>query len=82
MTDISRLRAVKRSIEDSLLAIPGVTGVDIEDGAIVAFVEEKKPLAELPEDERIPSRVDGVRIRVREMTPEPQTDAVRAEEER
>jgi len=64
------LRAVKRRAAERLLRLPGVTGVGLgskEVGGrptgrlvIKVFVEEKRPLEEVPEAERIPPEFEGV----------------------
>jgi hypothetical protein len=66
----SEIRPVKESIEDRLLALPGVEAVDIRekvtDGkptgelAIVVSVSRKKPKTQLSKDETIPAEVDGI----------------------
>lgn len=76
--DVSRYNAVvplKREVEDDLLALPGVTGVDVgwkqtgghetDRMAILVFVREKGSFAE---DERIPPAIDGVPTDVIEAT--------------
>ncbi|SHJ13048.1 hypothetical protein SAMN02745244_01782 [Tessaracoccus bendigoensis DSM 12906] len=76
-TERARIRAVKERVEDDLLNLPGVTGVDIDEsyeggeptgeGALVVFVAHKRPLTEIPEAELIPATIDGVSTDVREM---------------
>jgi hypothetical protein len=66
----AEVRPVKERIEDELLRIPGVTGVDIrrkvtkgketEKVAIVVSVEKKKPKTSLDKTELIPAEIDGV----------------------
>ena len=66
----AEVRPVKERIEDELLRIPGVTGVDIrrkvtkgketEQVAIVVSVEKKKPKTALDKTELIPAEIDGV----------------------
>lgn len=71
MPDVTpELAQAKARAEERLLALPGVTGVDIgykEVGgeptdrlAIRVLVAEKKPLAEVPKDERVPEEIDGM----------------------
>lgn len=71
------VREVKDAVEDELLALPGVVGVDIAEKmsggeptgklAIVVWVEEKLPLDELAEDDAVPAEVRGVPTDVQEM---------------
>ena len=66
----AEVRPVKERVEDELLRIPGVTGVDIrrkitkgketEKVAIVVSVEKKKPKSALDNAELIPAEIDGV----------------------
>lgn len=66
--------STKRAAEERLLAIPGVHAVgvghkttggrDTGELCIAVFVVEKKPLAEIPDAERIPPEVDGVPVDV------------------
>jgi hypothetical protein len=66
----AQIRPVKERIEDELLSIPGVTGVDInykqtqgqktDRLAIVVSVAEKKPKEVLKPEEVIPPEIDGV----------------------
>lgn len=75
--DRLRVREVKERVEDELLAIPGVTGVDIDEklsgglptgvAAIVVFVAEKKAPESVPPDEFVPAVIDGVPTDVREL---------------
>lgn len=75
--DRAAVREVKDAVEDRLLTLPGVVGVDIaekvSDGeptgdlAIIVWVEEKLPPDELEEDELVPREVDGVPTDVQEM---------------
>lgn len=63
-------RPVKERVEDRLLSIPGVTGVDIrrkvtkgketEQMAIVISVKKKKPKSALSQEELIPSEIEGI----------------------
>jgi hypothetical protein len=62
------LRHTKESVEDQFLELPGVVGVDIgfkerngrrtEVLAIRVLVERKKPLADVPEQERVPETIE------------------------
>ena len=71
------IRPVKESIEDELIAKPGVVAVDIAeketDGkktgelSIVVFVEEKKPKSKLGKGAAIPTEIDGVKTDVQEL---------------
>ena len=64
------IRATKRTVEDSLIARPGVVGVDIGEKwsggsptgrqAIVVHVERKRTDSDLADSERIPSEIDGI----------------------
>lgn len=71
------IRPVKESVEDELIARPGVVAVDIAeketDGrktgelSIVVFVEEKKPKGKLGKGALIPAEIDGVKTDVQEL---------------
>lgn len=71
------IRPVKESVEDELIARPGVVAVDIAeketDGkktgemSIVVFVEQKKPTSKLAKGAAIPEEIDGVRTDVQEL---------------
>lgn len=71
------IRPVKESVEDELLAKPGVVAVDIAeketDGkktgeqSIVVFVEQKKPTSKLTKGAAIPKEIDGVKTDVQEL---------------
>ena len=71
------IRPVKESIEDELIAKPGVVAVDIaekeKDGkktgelSIVVFVEEKKPTSKLAKGAVIPKEIDGIKTDVQEL---------------
>jgi Trypsin-like peptidase domain len=73
---------IKARAAPRLLALPGVHAVGVgakqvdgkrtEDVAIAVFVEHKRPLADVPADERIPDEIEGVKTDVIEM-PVPQT---------
>lgn len=83
--DRARIRAVKARVEDALLALPGVTGVDIDEkrtagaatgvAALVVFVSHKVPSNRLPAASRIPDHIDGVPTDVRELNILPQGGA-------
>jgi hypothetical protein len=65
-----QIRPVKERVEDELLRIPGVTGVDIrrkvtkgketDQMAIVVSVKSKKPKSAVKEDELVPPEIDGI----------------------
>lgn len=71
------IRPVKESVEDELIAKPGVVAVDIaekeKDGqktgelSIVVFVEEKKPTSKLSKGAVIPKEIEGVKTDVQEL---------------
>ena len=71
-----QIRPVKQAVEDRLLALPGVQGVDIDrkishgevtdELSIVVYVAEKKDPGELSEDELIPAEIDGIPTDVQE----------------
>jgi len=77
------IRPVKESVEDELIARPGVVAVDIaekeKDGqktgelSIVVFVEEKKPTSKLTKGTAIPKEIDGVKTDVQELVIELQS---------
>ena len=81
--DRARVRAVKEHVEDHLLRLPGVTGVDIDEkmmagqptgvAALVVFVAHKLPRDEVPPAEFIPTQIEGVPTDVRELRISPQT---------
>jgi hypothetical protein len=66
----AEIRRIKKEVEEALLGLPGVTGVDIgyktvggvptDELAIRVYVAEKKPPEEIPADERIPKTIDDV----------------------
>jgi hypothetical protein len=68
VTELAKIREIKRRVEDDLLRIPGVTGIDIgrkivagrktEILAIRIYVEKKKH--DLPDSGAIPSEIEGV----------------------
>jgi trypsin-like peptidase len=65
---------VKERAERGILDIPGVHAVGVGskvtagaptgEESIKVFVEHKRPLAEIPEDERVPPEIDGVKTDV------------------
>ncbi|MEZ0449014.1 peptidase S32, partial [Cellulomonas sp. ICMP 17802] len=65
-----QIRTTKRTVEDALIARPGVVGVDIGEKrsggsptgrqAIVVHVERKRADDDLADSERIPSEIDGI----------------------
>lgn len=75
-TGIKKALETKERIEDELLRRPGVHGVSIgpkrvngemtDDLAITVHVSHKRPLAEIPEAERVPPAIDGIRTDVLE----------------
>jgi hypothetical protein len=79
---------IKDRATERLLALPGVHAVGVgakqvggrrtEEVAIAVFVERKRPLSEVPENERIPQEIEGVKTDVIEM-PVPQTIQVAGE---
>lgn len=74
MPDFDRIREVKASARDRLLAIPGVHCVAIgskktageytNEHAIVVFVTKKRQLDDLEPGELIPSEIEGVKVDV------------------
>ena len=73
---LSEIVSVKESVEEKLLKQPGVTGVDVgykyvggkptDEVAIRVMVEKKKK--SVPEKEKVPETVDGVKTDVIERT--------------
>lgn len=71
------IRPVKESVEDELLARPGVVAVDIaekeKDGkktgeqSIVVFVQQKKPNSKLAKGAAIPQEINGIKTDVQEL---------------
>jgi hypothetical protein len=65
---------VKERVERSILDIPGVHAIGVGgkvtggsatgEESIKVFVEQKRPLAEIPADERVPPEIDGVKTDV------------------
>jgi hypothetical protein len=80
VTDFTRIRAVKKSAQSRLMAIPGVHAVGIgakyvggqptQEPAIIVFVVKKKLLSELAANEVVPPEIDGVKTDIIE-TDEP-----------
>ena len=72
------LQVVRKGVEADLLRLPGVTGVDIGpkrvngeatgELAIRIYVVRKRPLDDIPVNERIPSTIGGVPTDVVERT--------------
>jgi hypothetical protein len=70
---------IKERVAERLLRIPGVhmiavgakqvDGERTGDAAITLFVERKRPLSEIPSEERIPEEIEGVKTDVIEMPP-------------
>ncbi|NMM30543.1 MAG: peptidase S32, partial [Cellulomonas sp.] len=68
--DREQIRPVKRRVEDRLIALPGVVGVDIGEKvsrgeptgseSIVVHVNHKVDVSQLPEDQLIPAEIDGI----------------------
>lgn len=85
-----QIRPVKQAVEDRLLALPGVQGVDIDRKisggkptdqlSIIVYVAEKKDPSELSEDELIPAEIDGIPTDVQEEVIELQAVMVPQEE--
>jgi hypothetical protein len=81
------IRPVKESVEDELLARPGVVGVDIAEKvsggkptgelSIVVFVNAKKPASRVAKGDLIPAEINGVKTDVQELTVELQSPAMR-----
>ncbi|WP_298747481.1 hypothetical protein [uncultured Serinicoccus sp.] len=73
----ARIRPTKEQIEDDLLALDGVVGVDIgekiSDGkptgelSIVVYVEAKKSPSRVPKGQQVPAEVEGVPTDVQEL---------------
>jgi hypothetical protein len=65
-----QIRPVKRRVEDQLIALPGVVGVDIGEKvsrgeptgsqSIVVHVNKKVDVSRLPADQLIPAEIDGI----------------------
>lgn len=66
---VDKVIAIARDVRSSLLKRPGVLGVGhgwkvrgrkrTTEYAVIVYVAEKRPLAELPREERIPKRIHG-----------------------
>jgi hypothetical protein len=77
MTDVDRIRAIKRAAAARLHAIPGVHLVGVgykvvggkktDELAIAVFVDKKKKPEELAENESVPTEIEGVRTDVLQM---------------
>jgi hypothetical protein len=87
-THIERALSAKKQIEERLLRQPGVHGVSVgpkrvdgkltDELSITIHVSRKRPLAEIPEAERVPPEIDGIRTDVFEHAQlEPHVDANR-----
>ena len=82
--DEAEYMEIKERAVPALLALPGVHAVGVGgkltadeptgELAIMVFVEDKRPLAEIPEAERIPAEIEGVKTDVVQM-PAPMTFA-------
>jgi hypothetical protein len=80
MVTLTDAYAVKRRVEQSLLAIPGVQGVGLGgkkkaarptgDAAILVYVGEKKAAGEVPVDQLIPAEIEGIKTDVIESAQE------------
>ena len=72
----SAIRRVKEGVEDELLALPGVQGVDINEKtvkgkgtgelSIVVYVKKKKPKSGLTKAQMIPAEIDGIPTDIQE----------------
>jgi hypothetical protein len=81
--ELAAIKPVKEAIEDDLLARPGIVGVDIGEKvsggertgepSILVFVEQKKPVEDLPPEEVVPPEVDGIKTDVQELVIELQS---------
>lgn len=75
---LEAIRRLRDTAEPRMLDLPGVTGIDVgrrqiggvstSESAIRVYVEKKLPREALPEDQRIPSELEGARIDVIEHT--------------
>ena len=89
MKTLSEIRPVKEAREDELLKLPGVTGVGIgpkvvggnktDDLSIRVYVTEKKSLDDVPEAERVPKTIKGIKTDViqRKFTLHPRMMAIK-----
>lgn len=76
-TAAARIRPTKEQVEDRLLDLDGVVGVDIgekiSDGgptgelSIVVYVQAKKPASRLAKSQQVPAEIDGVKTDVQEL---------------
>lgn len=76
MTDLTKIRAAKRAVQDDLLRRPGITAVDVgpkivagkrtDQMAIRVFVAEKKK--RVAPDEKIPEAIEGIKTDVIQMS--------------
>jgi len=76
MATFEEIRAIKRAAQGWLMAIPGVHAVGIgskivggqrtAEPAIMIFLEKKRPLSEIPPNERIPTEIEGIKTDVYE----------------
>jgi hypothetical protein len=67
MKNLDEIRRIKAEVEEELLKLPGVTGVDVgykyvggkktDVVAIRVYVEEKK---DVPEEDAVPKQIQGV----------------------
>jgi len=74
--DAERVRPVKEQVEDEILALPGVTGVDIgEVGTVAGIVVYVDPATAAADRARVPGEVSGVPVEVRELRVELQGGA-------
>jgi hypothetical protein len=86
MVTLTDAYAVKRRVEQSLLAIPGVKGVGLGgklkagrptgDPAIIVYVGDKKPACEVPVDQLIPAEIEGIKTDVIESSEEQRLGAL------
>jgi hypothetical protein len=70
--DVDRVRPVKAHVEDELIALLGVTGVDIDEvltdgGPTAGIVVYVDPATGQDARARIPASVSGVPVEVRDM---------------
>src|SRR6516164_820631 len=74
MSDVERIRAVKRRVAARLHAIPGVHAVGVgakvvggkktDEMAITVFVDKKKKPEELAKEDIVPSEIEGIKTDV------------------
>jgi hypothetical protein len=82
--------AIKQHAEKGFLGLPGVTGVGVgykqvggkktDEVAILVYVQKKKPLDKVPEKQRVPALVNGVKTDVVERTFELKSRMIRVED--